>query len=172
MNEKYPIGTFHHEGEITSSVIDNWLNEIKELPSQVRAAVENLNEEQLDTPYRSGGWTVRQVVHHMADSHMNAFIRLKLALTEEKPMIKAYEEARWAELSDSRLPIEISLSLLDALHKRLVELLKNVTPADLKRTFIHPVSGEVSIEKNIGIYAWHGKHHTAHITSLTKNKGW
>jgi DinB superfamily len=172
MNERYPIGTFHHEGEITSHVIKGWINDIEKLPLQLADAVVDLNDEQLDTPYRFGGWSVRQVVHHLADSHMNAFIRFKLAVTEDTPVIKTYEEGRWAKLADSKLPIDSSLTLLHALHKRWVELLNNLTPPDLKRTFIHPESGEISIEKNIGVYAWHGKHHLAHITSLTKRKSW
>lgn len=172
MNASYPIGTFQHEETITNERIQQWINEIEELPSKVRTAVQNLNDQQLDTPYRSDGWTVRQVVHHLADSHMNAYIRFKLAVTEENPVIKPYEEARWAELPDSKLSIDVSLNLLDALHQRWIVLLKNLTPGDLKRTFIHPDAGEVSVGTNIGIYAWHGKHHTAHITSLIQTKGW
>ena len=172
MNASYPIGTFQHEGTITNEWVQQWINDIEELPSKVRTAVQNLNEQQIDTPYRSDGWTVRQVVHHLADSHMNAYIRFKLAVTEENPVIKPYEEARWAELPDSKLSIDVSLNLLDALHQRWIVLLKNFTPADLKRTFIHPDAGVVSVGTNIGIYAWHGKHHTAHITSLIQTKGW
>lgn len=163
MDMKYPIGTFHFDGEITSSVTEKWINEIEELPSLLRDAVKDLDDEQLDTPYRSGGWTVRQVIHHLADSHMNAYVRFKLALTEEKPVIKPYDETNWAKLSDYTLPVDTSLSLLEALHKRWTNLLRSLTPADLKKTFIHPHSGEVSVGQNIGIYAWHGKHHLAHI---------
>ncbi|MBE4908570.1 putative metal-dependent hydrolase [Bacillus luteolus] len=172
MNERYPIGKFQFRDELTSEVIKEWITEIERLPVYLRDAVSKLNEEQLDTPYREGGWTIRQVVHHVADSHMNAFIRIKLALTEFKPVIKTYEEARWAEHTDYILPIENSLTLLESLHKRFVTLLRDLNPSDLQKTFIHPDSGEISIAKNIGIYAWHGRHHLAHITNLTNRKGW
>ncbi|WP_409306010.1 YfiT family bacillithiol transferase [Peribacillus sp. SCS-155] len=169
---KYPIGQFQIHGEITDSVTNDWINEIEDLPRLVRDAVKDLHHEQLDTPYREGGWTVRQVVHHLADSHMNAYVRFKLALTEEKPVIKPYYEERWAELPDYELPIDISLSLLEALHKRWTNLLRSLAPVEMKKTFVHPDSGEVSVDKNIGIYAWHGRHHLAHITSLCNRKGW
>ncbi len=172
MDLKYPIGKFQFDGEITESVIKDWINEIEELPRLLRDAVKDLDKEQLDTPYRSEGWTVRQVIHHLADSHMNAYVRFKLALTEETPVIKPYDEAKWAELSDYKLSIDISLSLLDALHRRWTNLLRNLNSGDLEKTFIHPDSGEVSVGKNIGIYAWHGRHHLAHITSLRSRKGW
>lgn len=163
MDERYPIGTFQLEGDITKSLTNQWIEEIASLPEKVREAVSGLSEEQLDTPYREGGWKIRQVVHHIADSHMNAYIRFKLALTEENPTIKPYEEARWAELEDSKLPVEVSLTLLESVHVRLVELLNSLNEEELKRTFVHPASGVVSIEKNIGMYAWHGNHHLAHI---------
>ncbi|WP_026575571.1 YfiT family bacillithiol transferase [Bacillus sp. UNC438CL73TsuS30] len=172
MDMKYPIGKFQFNGEITNNITKDWINEIESLPRLLRDAVKDLDYEQLDTPYRSGGWTVRQVIHHLADSHMNAYVRFKLALTEEKPVIKPYEETKWAELSDYKLPIDISLSLLDTLHQRWTNLLRSLSPADMDKTFIHPDSGEVSIGKNIGIYAWHGRHHLAHITSLCNRKGW
>ncbi|MEN8698454.1 YfiT family bacillithiol transferase [Bacillus infantis] len=172
MDLKYPIGNFQFEGEITNSVTKNWINEIENLPGLLRDAVKDLDDEQLDTPYRSGGWTVRQVIHHLADSHMNAYVRFKLALTEKKPVIKPYDETKWAELPDYKLPIDISLSLLEALHKRWTDLLRSLSPADMEKTFIHPDSGEVTVGKNIGNYAWHGRHHLAHITSLRNRKGW
>ncbi|MEH7494774.1 YfiT family bacillithiol transferase [Neobacillus niacini] len=172
MDMRYPIGNFQFDGEITNSVTKDWINEIKDLPRLLRDVVKHLDNEQLDTPYRPGGWTVRQVIHHLADSHMNAYVRFKLALTEEKPVIKPYEETKWAELSDYKLPIDISLSLLEALHIRWTDLLLSLIPADMEKTFIHPDSGEVSVGKNIGIYAWHGRHHLAHITSLCNRKGW
>lgn len=172
MDLKYPIGNFQYDGEITDSVTSDWIKEIEILPGLLRDAVKDLDDEQLDTPYRSGGWTVRQVIHHLADSHMNAYIRFKLALTEKKPVIKPYDETGWAELSDYKLPIDISLSLLEALHKRWTDLLRSLIPADLEKTFIHPESGEVTVGKNIGIYAWHGQHHLAHITSLCNREGW
>ena len=172
MEANYPIGHFQCDGQITASIIDKWIKDIEELPVLLQNAVKDLNDDQLDTPYRLGGWTVRQVVHHVADSHLNAYGRFKLALTEEKPIIKPYDQERWAELPDSALPVTISLSLLDALHKRWVTLLRTLTPSDFEKTFIHPESGEVSVGKNIGIYAWHGRHHLAHITSLRSRKGW
>jgi len=172
MDMNYPIGKFQFDGEITNSVTKDWINEIEELPRLLLDAVKDLDNEQLDTPYRSEGWTVRQVIHHLADSHMNAYVRFKLALTEVEPVIKPYEEAKWAELSDYKLPIDTSLSLLEALHKRWTNLLRSLSPFDMKKTFIHPESGEVSVGKNIGIYAWHGRHHLAHITSLCIRQGW
>ncbi|MBS4214061.1 YfiT family bacillithiol transferase [Neobacillus rhizophilus] len=172
MDMNYPIGKFQFNGEITNIITKDWINEIEELPRLLQDAVKDLDNEQLDTPYRSEGWTVRQVIHHLADSHMNAYVRFKLALTEEKPVIKPYDETEWAELSDYKLPIDISLSLLESLHKRWTNLLRSLSRADLEKTFIHPDSGEVSVGKNIGIYAWHGRHHLAHITSLCKRKGW
>lgn len=172
MEEKYPIGKFEFDGEITDSVIKQWINEIEMLPKLLREAVSDLTNEQLDTPYRSGGWTVRQVVHHLSDSHMNAYVRFKLALTEENPIIKPYKEGEWAKLPDYKLPIDVSLSLLESLHIRWTKLLHSLNPADMDKTFIHPDLGEVSVGKNIGIYAWHGRHHLAHITALCNRKGW
>ncbi|MDP4146555.1 MAG: putative metal-dependent hydrolase [Bacillota bacterium] len=172
MEERFPIGQFQFDGEITNNVTKSWINEIEDLPGLLRDAVKDLDNEQLDTAYRPGGWTVRQVVHHLADSHMNAYVRFKLALTEENPVIKPYDEGKWAELPDYKLPIDISLSLLEALHKRWVKLLHSLSPADMEKTFMHPESGEVPVGKNIGIYAWHGRHHLAHITSLYSHKGW
>lgn len=172
MDERYPIGKFQFTGEITQSVSNDWITEIEISPRLLKDAVKELTDEQLDTPYRTGGWTVRQVVHHLADSHLNAYIRLKLALTEEKPLVKTYDETQWAELKDYQLPIEFSLSILEGLHHRWVHLLRTLTPSDLEKTFIHPELGEVSVGKNIGLYAWHGKHHLAHITSLNNRMGW
>ncbi|MCU9614899.1 bacillithiol transferase BstA [Caldibacillus lycopersici] len=172
MDLKYPIGKFDFEGEITPIIVNEWIDEIEALPAFVRKAVQKLKAEQLDTPYREGGWTVRQVVHHLADSHMNSLFRFKLALTEENPIIRPYEQAKWAELSDSKMPIDVSLTLLEALHERWVHLLRTLTPADLEKTFIHPESGEISLGSNIGRYAWHGNHHLAHITSLCERMGW
>jgi uncharacterized damage-inducible protein DinB len=172
MDMKYPIGKFQFNGEITNSITKDWINEIESLPRLLRDTVKDLDNEQLDTPYRSGGWTVRQVIHHLADSHMNAYVRFKLALTEEKPVIKPYDETKWSELSDYKLPIDISLSLLEALHQRWTILLHSLSLADMEKTFFHPNSGEVSVGENIGIYAWHGRHHLAHITSLCNRKGW
>lgn len=172
MNLSYPIGTFQFEGKVTATLKDSWIDDIAHLPKLLRDAVHNLTNEQLDTAYRPGGWTVRQVVHHVADSHMNAYIRFKLALTEENPIIKPYDETAWAELSDYTLPIEPSLLLLETLHTRWTQLLRSLTPTDLEKTFIHPDAGSVSLGENIGIYAWHGKHHLAHITSLSQRQNW
>lgn len=165
MDERYPIGTFQVEGDINRTLTHLWIEEMASLPKKLRGVVSGLSNEQLDTPYRDGGWTIRQVVHHIADSHMNAYIRFKLALTEESPVIKPYEEARWAELEDSKLQVEVSLTLIESVHSRLITLLKGVSDDDLKRTFVHPDSGIVTVEKNIGLYAWHGNHHLAHITN-------
>jgi uncharacterized damage-inducible protein DinB len=172
MDRKYPIGTFQFDGEITDRVTHDWIKEIEDLPRLLRDAVKDLNNEQIDTPYRSGSWTVRQVIHHLADSHMNAYVRFRLALTEVNPIIKTYDETKWAELNDYELPIDISLSLLEALHVRWTNFLRSLTPTDMEKTFIHPDSGEISVGKNIGIYAWHGRHHLAHITSLCSRNGW
>ena len=170
---RYPIGKFTIEGEITEQRRRQWIDEIREAPAQLRAAVAGLTEEQLGTPYRPGGWTVRQVVHHLPDSHLNSYVRFKLALTEEQPTIKPYEQERWAELEDGRAaPVEISLALLESLHRRWVLLLYSLQPADFLRRFRHPELGEVSLERNLALYAWHGRHHIAHITSLRERMGW
>jgi uncharacterized damage-inducible protein DinB len=172
MDLRYPIGKFNYEGEPTSEVLEKWIIEIEELPFQLTEAVKGLKGEQLDTPYRSEGWTIRQVIHHIADSHLNSYTRFKLALTENNPTIKLYEEGKWAELPDSKLPIDISLKLIEALHSRWVCLLRSMKSDDLEKTFEHPESGVVTLGMNIGIYAWHGRHHVAHITSLRNRLGW
>jgi uncharacterized damage-inducible protein DinB len=170
---RFPIGKFLKNVEITDEVLKTWISEIEELPERLREATENLTDEQLDTPYRPGGWTLRQVVHHVGDSHMNSFIRFKLALTEDVPTIKPYEEALWAELPDGKdMPVDVSLQLLKALHERWVVLLKSLSDEQLNRKFIHLDSGEVLLKTNIGVYAWHGKHHLAHITSLKNRMNW
>lgn len=176
MNEydlKYPIGKFKAPQSITKTHINDWIEQIEALPKRLNQLTFDLNQEQLDTPYRDQGWTVRQVVHHLADSHMNSFIRFKWTLTEKNPLIKAYFEDRWAELPDSKGNIKLSLDLLKSLHARWAILLKSLDEGDLKRTFIHP-EGQVSVSlaKNIGIYAWHGEHHYAHIENLLKRKDW
>jgi uncharacterized damage-inducible protein DinB len=149
------------------------IDEIAETPQRLRAAIRAMSDEQLDTMYRPGGWTVRQVVHHVPDSHLNSYVRFKLALTEEEPTIRPYDEDRWAMLEDSRLtPPEVSLALLDALHERWVTLLCSLAPEDFRRTFRHPELGLVSLNKNVALYAWHGRHHVAHITSLSERMGW
>jgi hypothetical protein len=169
----YPIGKFHFEGSLTDEQKRTMIGEIAETPAKLHAAVKGLSEAQLDTPYRPGGWTVRQVTHHVPDSHMNAYIRFKWALTETQPAIKAYEQQLWAELPDTKeTPIEVSLALLDSLHDRWVRLLRSITPEEWKRTFVHPELGVVILERNLGLYAWHGKHHVAHVTELRKRMGW
>ncbi|MCM3759569.1 putative metal-dependent hydrolase [Alkalihalobacillus oceani] len=172
MDERYPIGQFEYSGDPSSTVIKGWIEEVERMPAALRTAIAGLDEEQLNTPYRVGGWTVRQVVHHLADSHINAYTRFKLALTEENPTILPYDQQKWAELADSQLPIDVSLQLIDALHERWVSLLRSLSPADLEKVFIHPEIGQVKLGWNIGNYAWHGKHHVAHITSLRVRKGW
>ena len=170
---RYPIGKFNYEGELTQDARRRAMDDIEAAPARLRAAVEGLSPEQLDTPYRRDGWTVRQVVHHLADSHLNAYTRFKLALTEEEPTVKPYDETRWAELTDARTaPVEISLALLESLHRRWVLLLRSLAPADFKRRFRHPELGVVSLDKNLALYAWHGRHHVAHITSLRERMGW
>ncbi len=166
---QYPIGKFEKSESITSEQIQFWINEIEELPAKLQKVISELNENQLDTPYRPGGWTVRQVVHHLADSHVNSFCRFRLALTESTPAIKPYFEDRWAELIDARTaPVELSINLLTALHARWVILLRSLTSAEFSKTFYHPEhEKEFRLDVNIGIYAWHGKHHLAHIQSLT-----
>jgi hypothetical protein len=170
---RYPIGKFHFDGPLTEERKQTSLDDIARTPANLRAAVERLSEPQLDTPYRPGGWTVRQVVHHVPDSHMNAYIRFKLALTEDEPTIKPYEQQLWADLDDTKsTPIEVSLAMLDSLHDRWVRLLQSLTPKDWKLGFRHPELGLVSLEKNLALYAWHGRHHTAHITALREREGW
>ena len=170
---RFPIGKFQFEGRLTEQQRSEHLNNIEQTPARIRAAVQGLTTQQLDTPYRDGGWTVRQVVHHVPESHMNSYVRFKLALTEDEPTIKPYSEDLWAKLPDiPATPIEVSLSLLELLHERWVYLLRSISEDEWKRTFRHPESGVVSLEKNLCIYAWHGKHHVAHVTELRKRMGW
>src|ERR1700722_17682376 len=172
MDARYPIGKMEMPKEITGAKRAQAIASIAAAPKNLREAVRGLNDEQLDTPYREGGWTVRQVVHHVPDSHMNAYIRLKLALTEDKPTIKPYDEARWAELADARMPIAVSQTLLDTLHERWDMLWRSLKPEQFARPLIHPESGERNVDWLLFLYEWHGKHHTAHITSLRKQKAW
>ncbi|MGD0269162.1 MAG: YfiT family bacillithiol transferase [Candidatus Sulfotelmatobacter sp.] len=170
---RYPIGKFKFEGPTTPEQREELLNQIEQAPSRLRAAVKGLSDQQLDTPYRPEGWSVRQVAHHVPDSHLNAYIRYKLALTEDEPTIKPYAEDRWAQLADTQAtPVEVSLAMLDSLHNRWVHLLRSLQPDDWKRAFRHPELGLVSLEKNLALYAWHGRHHVAHITSLRERNGW
>jgi uncharacterized damage-inducible protein DinB len=166
---QYPIGKFSFPDTTTPAQRQTWIQEIARAPLELRGAVAGLSEEQLDTPYRPGGWTVRQVVHHVPDSHMNAFVRFKLALTEDQPTIKPYDEALWAKLSDAALPVEPSLGLLEALHIRWVRLLETMSERDYQRTFVHPESGSWRLDQYLAQYAWHGRHHVAHIAQLRKS---
>jgi uncharacterized damage-inducible protein DinB len=173
MDPRYPVGKFEMPTGITPALRQTAIEEIAGTPAKVRSAVSGLTDAQLETPYREGGWTVRQVVHHVADSHMNAYVRLRLALTETEPTIKAYQEADWARLEDAQhAPVEISLKLLEPLHDRWVRLLRTVTPEQYARPLRHSESGLKNVEWLLFLYAWHGRHHTAHITELRKQKGW
>jgi hypothetical protein len=173
MDVRYPIGKFSWAGSQTVEERNRCIDEIAAAPERMRKAVAGLSPAQLDTPYRDGGWTVCQVVHHVPDSHMNSYIRFKLALTEHEPTIKPYDEARWAELIDARIAgIEPSLSLLESLHYRWTMFLRSLSTEDVKRRFHHPELGVVTIDQYIALYAWHGAHHIAHITSLRERKGW
>lgn len=170
---RYPIGKPELQEHLSDSARRDLIATLAATPAALRAAVQGLVPEQLDTPYRDGGWSVRQVVHHLPDSHMNAFIRTKLALTEDNPAIKAYDEDAFARLGDVLdTPIEVSLSLLENLHRRWDILLRSMKPADFARTFKHPERGNLTLDQNLGIYAWHGPHHVAHITSLRRRMGW
>ena len=170
---RYPIGRPASLGPFSDAERLALIDKLERAPGLLRQAVEGLSDPQLDTPYRDGGWTLRQVVHHLADSHLNAYARFRLALTEDHPTIKAYEEKRWAELPDAaRLPVAVSLQLLDALHLRLVALLRSLQPEDFARPFLHPESGAHDVDWLLAIYGWHGAHHIAHITSLRASQGW
>ena len=170
---RYPIGKFAFPAEVSDNDRRLFIEQIAETPANLRASLEDLSQEQIDTPYRPGGWTVRQVVHHLPDSHLNSYVRFRLALTEEEPAIQAYHEDRWAELVDARTgPVEISLNLLDALHVRWTELLRSLSKSELSRTFRHSELGPVTLEKNLALYAWHGRHHVAQITGLRHRMGW
>jgi len=170
---RYPVGKFERRDTLTPGERASMIAEIAEAPARMRKAIGGLTASQLDTPYREEGWTVRQVVHHVPDSHVNAYIRFKLALTEEHPTIRPYDEAKWAELSDSRdTPLETSLTLLDSLHDRWIHLLHAMSADDYRRTLNHPDSGVMSLDTVLALYAWHGRHHVAHITSLRERMGW
>jgi len=173
MDARYPVGKYEEPAKVTPELRARAIQEIAATPEKLRAAVKGLNDTQLDTPYREGGWTVRQVVHHVADSHMNSYVRFRLALTETEPTIKPYEESAWAKLEDAaHAPIELSLRLLEPLHERWVRLLRSMKPEEFSRSFRHPENGARTIDWMLFLYEWHGKHHTAHITELRKQKGW
>jgi DinB superfamily len=169
---RYPIGEFRFGDLLTRAERDAAIHEIEMTPAKLRVAVQGLTDVQLDTPYRDGGWTVRQVVHHLPDSHINSYMRLKLALTEDAPTIRTYLEARWAELVDSRGPVELSLRLLDALHARWVHLLQRLSDDQWGRPLLHPDLGRMRVDALAAYYAWHGNHHVAHVTSLRDRRGW
>jgi len=171
---RYPIGPFQRRDELTPDERRELLEHIAATPARMRAAVAGLTEEQLDTPYREGGWTLRQVVHHVPDSHLNAYCRLKLALTEEQPVIRPYDESTWAKLDDSKTtPIEVSLTLLESLHARWMEIFRSMKPEDFRRTFRHPEhDGTPTLDWLVAMYAWHGRHHVGHITSTRERMGW
>ena len=170
---RYPVGKFRFPDSVSAQELTTFIDQIAETPARMRAAISGLSDSQLDTPYRPGGWTIRQLAHHVPDSHMNSYVRVRLALTEDEPVIKPYEEGRWAELADARsLPVEPSLVLLESLHARWVPLLRSLSDAEWKRGFHHPELGRVSLENNAALYAWHGRHHVAHITSLRERMGW
>ena len=169
---RYPVGRFLPESEPTPNERNAWIGTIEALPRRMREAVVGLDDARLDTPYRPGGWTLRQVVHHVADSHLNAYVRLKLALTEETPAIKGYDEKLWAELPDARLPVGVSLDLLDALHARWTTLLRSMTDDAFGRQWLHPEHGARDLDFLLQLYAWHSLHHVAHVSSLRERTGW
>jgi hypothetical protein len=173
MDIRYPIGRGELNGEITPERRFEWIMDLEVAPIQLRIAVDCLSDDQLDTPYRPGGWTVRQIVHHICDSNLNSYIRFKMALTEDNPVIKLWDQERWAELIDAKTtPVNFSLNLLDSLHIRWVIFLRSLSDMDFTRTFIHPESGGVSVERNIWNYLWHSRHHIAQITGLRQRMDW
>jgi uncharacterized damage-inducible protein DinB len=173
MDPRYPIGKYSQPQQVTPALRQSAISTVADAPAKFRAALKGLDDRQLDTPYREGGWTLRQVAHHVPDSHMNAYVRWKLALTENEPTIKPYEEARWADLADTKsTPIEVSLVLLDSLHDRWVRILRSQSQEEFARTFRHPEHGVRTLDWMLFLYAWHGQHHTAHVTELRKQKGW
>jgi hypothetical protein len=170
---RYPIGRCPSKPALTPGERGDAIDAIAETPNRLKAAIAGLSDPQLDTPYRPDGWTVRQVIHHLPDSHMNSYVRFKLALTEDQPTIKPYDEALWAKLNDSQeTPIEVSLTMLDVLHKRWVILLRGMRPEDFSRRLVHPERGTMTLDDTLTTYSWHGKHHVAHITSLRHRMGW
>jgi uncharacterized damage-inducible protein DinB len=173
IDPRYPVGKFSPpQGAVSAEERAQFLNQVAGAPARLRAAIQGLNETQLDAPYRDGGWSSRQVVHHVADSHMNAFIRFKLGLTEDNPTIKPYFEHLWAGLADQKLPIDVSLPIVDNVHQRWVAVLRSMKETDWARTFNHPEMGVQRLDRALALYAWHGRHHVAHITSLREQKGW
>lgn len=173
MDPRYPIGRFTPDARPTPETRARHIDEIAALPQRFRKACSGLSDSQLNTPYREGGWTVRQLIHHVPDSHLNAYIRCKLALTEDSPTIKPYDQEAWANLADSALtPAEVSLSLLEAVHTRWVTLLRSLTPEDFQRKFHHPETGVQTVDSTIAFYAWHSNHHLGHVTALRERMKW
>jgi hypothetical protein len=170
---RYPIGKFSFDPATAAQERSHWILDITRLPSELEGVLDALDDAQLDTPYRPEGWTVRQLVHHIADSHINAYIRIRLALTEEQPAIKGYDEKKWAELPDSlTAPVEPSLQIIHGIHSRWANLLRHLKPEEFQRTLLHPQAGVGTVEKYTGLYAWHGRHHVAHIRNLRQRMGW
>lgn len=173
MDQQYPIGRFSWPASLTTEQRQEVLQHIEMLPLAMREAVAGLNEDQLDTPYREGGWTVRQVVHHVADSHMHSYIRCKFAVNEDKPLIKPYDEGFWADYEDgAHAPINVSLAILDGLHARWANWFRSLNDTQWERAFVHPENGPMRLDITAGLYAWHGRHHTAHIIHLREHQGW
>jgi hypothetical protein len=173
MDPRFPVGEFTLPKAVSPELRSAAMEEIAAAPAKLRASLQGLKDAQLDTPYRDGGWTLRQVAHHMADSHMNAYIRWRFAMTEMEPIIKPYDEAAWAKLEDAEhAPVEVSLRLLESLHERWVRLIRSLKPAEFARAFVHPEHGPRTLDWMLFLYAWHGRHHTAHITELRKLKNW
>jgi uncharacterized damage-inducible protein DinB len=170
---RYPVGPYIKPAGTSAADRERYIGEIAGTPGKLRAAVRGLTDSRMDTPYRDGGWTVRQVVHHLPDSHLNAYIRFKLALTEEEPLIRTYEEAIWAELPEAKsAPIEMSLALLDAIHTRWIAAIRSLPPSSFQRRYRHPELGPVTLDEQLALYAWHGRHHVGHITALRSRMGW
>ena len=170
---RYPIGKLKMEPQLTDEARREMIDQIEQAPARLRAAVEGLTPEQLDTPYRPEGWTVRQVAHHVPDSHVNAYIRFKLALTEDTPPIKTYEEAEWAKLPDTAtVPVEVSLVMLESVHQRWVAVLRSMSAEDFERKLRHPDHGIINLNQLLCIYSWHGRHHVAHVMGLRERMGW
>jgi uncharacterized damage-inducible protein DinB len=170
---RYPIGKLEPKSGLSQEERKALIDQIAEAPARLREAVQGLTDEHLDIPYRPGGWTIRQLVHHLPDSHMNAYVRFKLGMTEEQPTIKPYEQHLWAELIDAKSsPIEPSLRLLESLHQRWVIFLRSMSASDFSRRINHPESGLMPLERVLQVYAWHGRHHVAHITSMRERMGW
>jgi hypothetical protein len=169
---RYPIGRFQPQAAYTPSDREGFIRTLETFPAQFKAAFAGLEAAQLETPYREGGWTLRQLAHHVPDSHVNAYTRFKLALTEDHPTIKPYAEERWAELEDSRLPIDVSLTLLEAVHARWTRILRSMNDAQWARAYLHPVNGETRLDGALALYDWHARHHLGHVVALRTEQGW